>query len=79
MWKFGGGLRAARANPFPALEVADLRLAEDSASVDANVRAVMLNALRNVHPSHLLDRELAAYRPQGLAQQLVQLKLARDE
>ena len=25
-----------------------------------NVRAVMLNALRNVHPSHLLDRALAA-------------------
>jgi tRNA 2-thiocytidine biosynthesis protein TtcA len=24
-----------------------------------NVRAVMLNAMRNVHPSHLLDRELA--------------------
>lgn len=25
-----------------------------------NVRAVMLNAMRNVHPSHLLDRELLA-------------------
>lgn len=25
-----------------------------------HVRAVMLNAMRNVHPSHLLDRELAA-------------------
>ena len=32
----------------------------DSIAADSpNVRAVMLNALRNVHPSHLLDRDVA--------------------
>lgn len=33
-----------------------------------NVRSVMLNAMRNVHPSHLLDRGLAARAGQGQEQ-----------
>jgi tRNA 2-thiocytidine biosynthesis protein TtcA len=35
-------------------------LVDTMAADNPNVRAVMLNAMRNVHPSHLLDRELAA-------------------
>lgn len=35
------------------------RLIDEMARDNPHVRAVMLNALRNVHPSHLLDRELA--------------------
>lgn len=34
-----------------------------------NLRAVMLNALRNVAPSHLLDRELASQVEEGQAEQ----------
>ncbi len=34
-------------------------LIDELANDNPNVRAVMLNALRNVHPSHLLDREVA--------------------
>jgi tRNA 2-thiocytidine biosynthesis protein TtcA len=34
-------------------------LIDSLAARNPNVRAVMLNALRNVHPSHLLDREVA--------------------
>jgi tRNA 2-thiocytidine biosynthesis protein TtcA len=34
-------------------------LIDTLAARNPNVRAVMLNALRNVHPSHLLDREVA--------------------
>ncbi|EDM73685.1 PP-loop [Plesiocystis pacifica SIR-1] len=35
------------------------RLIDDMATDNPHVRAVMLNAVRNVHPSHLLDREVA--------------------
>lgn len=48
-----------------------------------DVRAVMLNALRNVHPSHLLDREVAevwAARPQRTeagAGELIPLRFER--
>jgi tRNA 2-thiocytidine biosynthesis protein TtcA len=34
-------------------------LIDSMADDNPNVRAVMLNALRNVHPSHLLDRAVA--------------------
>jgi len=34
-------------------------LIDSMATDNPHVRAVMLNALRNVHPSHLLDREVA--------------------
>ncbi|MFO7563619.1 MAG: tRNA 2-thiocytidine(32) synthetase TtcA [Enhygromyxa sp.] len=34
-------------------------LIDSMAADNPHVRAVMLNALRNVHPSHLLDREVA--------------------
>ncbi len=43
-------------------------LIDELARDSPNLRAVMLNALRNVHPSHLLDREVAEVwmsRPRG--------------
>jgi tRNA 2-thiocytidine biosynthesis protein TtcA len=61
-------------------------LIDSMAADNPNVRAVMLNALRNVHPSHLLDRAVAEVwldRPREQADQapagagLVPLRLER--
>src|SRR5690606_1999358 len=56
------------------------QLVDAMAQDNPHVRAVMLNAMRNVHPSHLLDRRLVGggVVEEAVAQGLVRLRVERE-
>lgn len=56
------------------------QLVDAMAQDNPHVRAVMLNAMRNVHPSHLLDRRLVGggVEEEAVAQGLVRLRVERE-